>query len=85
MNLVETTVSQLNGLDVGSQIVIVTEGNAITGQLRWIWVSQYHKITGGWPEPTVDLKISMDEEGRQTVDLKNLPLGYRVQIERDES
>jgi len=77
--MIEIEVSELNVSDVGCRVIVVRDGNALEGLLSAIWVNRSDFAIKG--ENKISTRITVKTEG-SVLEVKDLPLDYRLQVER---
>lgn len=80
-DLIEIPMAEITSADVGLRIVVTRDGNAFDGMLTDMTVSRSDYDFKDRPRVTARLKV---KTVATELTLKDLPLDYRVQIERPD-
>lgn len=76
----EITVADLRASDIGLHVIVIDErGNAYGGVLVDMWARRWEY--GKQPEDRVRTRINVESGKGSTLELSNLPLNFRLQIE----
>lgn len=77
--LSEIPIGAVRADDVGSRVVVLSDGGTFDGILESIWTS-WDKYAKPEPAPTARMTV---EGGNAKLELTKLPMDFRIQIERD--
>lgn len=78
----ELAVSELAVSDIGSRIIAIDNtGNAFDGTLTKVWASEWKH--GKTPDEMVRTNLTITADESSSLELSNLPLDFRVQVERE--
>ena len=77
----EVSASEIAAGDIGSRVIVIdSSGNAYTGVLTEVWVTTWKY--GERPEDKVRIRLKVSSDGASALQLTDLPLDFRMQIER---
>lgn len=80
----EIAVSELSISDVGSRVIVIDQaGNAYDGTLTGLGGTTWEY--GKRPEERIHTSISVESVKHSELKLRNLPLDFRLQVERSDN